>query len=404
MNKEMRAIFVAVLILLTIIISPSHANAIDATSEALKNSPENIAIAFVSAASRNMYLYENNDLNRYSIDCSNYPLLGNELEKMTADTNVAPIDACKKMSLVNDKVEYYRYVRSSQNFIVKDFKQTYTIENVKKSGNCAVVSMSELLNWQYADYDLPSGALISYEVTLAKHGGTWRVIGVVAADELFDQQYIVGDKKFDLDAEKASFDKAIAIDMAALTDTKETANLEKPTYAKRNGYDISKAVQYARDWALSKNAPPFQYHDGKDCMNFASQCVYAGLGGATNACDTSFMDKDGKNKWYWNDWGAWISCSKFRNYITSSDAKLNTLHCESTGDIPFWYSGELTGSVAHVYGDAGELSHAIFITDSRSPARKDMYFCAHTSNRKNEKVSAYYSTGSIYVITPLSLS
>lgn len=44
-------------------------------------------------------------------------------------------------------------------------------------------------------------------------------------------------------------------------------------------YNRTKAVEYARKWALDRNPAYFNFDKlGGDCTNFASQCLYAGSG------------------------------------------------------------------------------------------------------------------------------
>ena len=44
-------------------------------------------------------------------------------------------------------------------------------------------------------------------------------------------------------------------------------------------YDRTKAVAYARRWALSRNPRYYDFENiGGDCTNFVSQCLYAGAG------------------------------------------------------------------------------------------------------------------------------
>lgn len=44
-------------------------------------------------------------------------------------------------------------------------------------------------------------------------------------------------------------------------------------------YNREKCVQYANQWALSRNPSYYDYEKiGGDCTNFASQCIYAGCG------------------------------------------------------------------------------------------------------------------------------
>lgn len=367
------------------------------------DSPEDVAIAFLSDATENMYLYTENDLDVYSIN--SLPVaVDNQLESMTYSVDgksIALSDFLENMTLVNNKVSYYKYIRSSQDFVVNDFTQTYTVDDVQKFDNTATVNITELLTWQYADYDLPSAARIHYNVIMVNDGTRWRVAEVIAPEEVFDQQYIIGNKPFSLSTEISAFDEATLAEQEYLDNlqTQGLLSANQQTPGAKSGYDIEAAVAYARKWAMDRNSPPF-LDFASDCMNFASQCVYVGLGGSSSSHDTNYMDTTGSNTWYWNDYDAWVSCEDFRDYIESSDAQLVTEHTQTTGDLPVWYPGEWTGSVAHVEGRDGPLAHAIFITDSASPTRKDMYFCAHTTDRLNERVSAYYPTGDMYFISP----
>lgn len=44
-------------------------------------------------------------------------------------------------------------------------------------------------------------------------------------------------------------------------------------------YDRQKAVEYAHKWAYKRNPAFYDFSDiGGDCTNFASQCIYAGIG------------------------------------------------------------------------------------------------------------------------------
>ena len=44
-------------------------------------------------------------------------------------------------------------------------------------------------------------------------------------------------------------------------------------------YNRQKCLEYANQWALSRNPKYYDYEKiGGDCTNFASQCIYAGSG------------------------------------------------------------------------------------------------------------------------------
>lgn len=92
------------------------------------------------------------------------------------------------------------------------------------------------------------------------------------------------------------------------------------------------------------------------------------------------------------------STSSFENYINNSSSAQDTrmsaiiLDFESTDNE---ISGVEVGDVMHVYNSSTHRSydHAIVITDVFSANRNDIYFCAHTTDRKDLKVSDYYPVG-----------
>lgn len=79
-------------------------------------------------------------------------------------------------------------------------------------------------------------------------------------------------------------------------------------------YNRVSAVEYARRWAFSRN-PKFYNFDslGGDCTNFASQCLFAGVGVMNYAQDLG---------WYYrslNDRApAWTGVEFFYNFLTAN--------------------------------------------------------------------------------------
>lgn len=382
------------------------------------NDPADVAKQYISWATRNMYLYEKNDLDSLSVTSISPKMKSGEIVYW-GDNKVSSADIAENIKLANDKVEYYKYVREAQDCIVNDFCQTYTVIDETVNGDVAIVKIEELLTWQYDDYYLPSGARIEYEVTLVNTGDDWLVAKVIAPNEYFDQKYIMGDTKFNLTEALTRFDEKMAIEQEMyetyLTDLGEnsTEKVEPLATNKSYSYDVDKAVAYARKWALGRNIGKGSGTDrfisfDKDCMNFASQCVYAGLGGSETTHDIEYMDKSGNGiteKWYWNDYESWCSCSDFRAYVSNSDSnsinlKTNIYEIAAGGQLSFWV--DPTGSVAHVDSNVS-YGHAIFITDYESLLLKDLYFCAHTTDRLNEKYGVHYADSPAYIIVPLSL-
>lgn len=413
MKKAFSIMFVTAL-LLTLVISSALASS---TTTRDVEAIQEVATQYLTKSARNMYLYEENDLSALSIDAIMTTRASEEeITYKIGNKTVSMGSFARKMALAEDKVEYFKYIRSEQDFVISGFTQNYTIEDIQIFGKAATVRIYEALNWQYVDYHLPTSYGTTFEMTLVKDGGRWLVAEVVAPFDSFDKAYIEGTVPFDLEEKKASFD-AFLVSEANRLEYFETSSIDFNTaresrVASSKSYSPSKAAEYALEYSSSskaiRNEAFVDYTEyGGDCISFASQCVYAGLGGPWDTPDTSYMDTSSTYKWYYNDWSSWCSCGDFITYIESSDAKLNTdtLILDEGEDIPFWSTFDAYGCIGLVSNNKGqEYSHAIFIVDTASPDRKDWYYCAHTDEARNEKVSARYGDDPIYLIYPTSLS
>ena len=79
-------------------------------------------------------------------------------------------------------------------------------------------------------------------------------------------------------------------------------------------YDRNAAVAYARKWAFRRNPAYFDFQNiGGDCTNFASQCLYAGVGVMNDTPDLG---------WYYqsltNRAAAWTGVEYFYNFLTGN--------------------------------------------------------------------------------------
>lgn len=82
-------------------------------------------------------------------------------------------------------------------------------------------------------------------------------------------------------------------------------------------YNRQRAIDYARQWAYRRNPDYFDFETlGGDCTNFASQCLYAGVG---------VMDFTPTFGWYYlnanNKAPAWTGVRYFYNYITRTETR-----------------------------------------------------------------------------------
>lgn len=81
-------------------------------------------------------------------------------------------------------------------------------------------------------------------------------------------------------------------------------------------YDREKACNYAEKWALLRNSNYLNFDGiGGDCTNFASQCLYAGVGVMNYTKDVG---------WYYNSPGdraaAWSDAGYFRKFMLTNNS------------------------------------------------------------------------------------
>ena len=97
---------------------------------------------------------------------------------------------------------------------------------------------------------------------------------------------------------------------------------------KRIEYNRNAAVRYARQWAFSRNPQYFDFSTlGGDCTNFASQCLFAGIG---------VMNFTPVFGWYYrspsNRTAAWTGVEYFYRFLTNnlgSEGETSALNAEN---------------------------------------------------------------------------
>ncbi len=145
-------------------------------------------------------------------------------------------------------------------------------------------------------------------------------------------------------------------------------------------YDRAAAVGYARQWAAVRN-PNYHAYDsvGGNCMNFASQVLYAG---GIRQTDGWFFEST--KKFY----RSWINVGGFTDYATS--ASPDKLLCDVNAN---YYSGQPGDLI--LMGVDKPTNHATIICDvvkDSNGRTVDYLLCSNTSNLENFPASAYYYT------------
>jgi len=145
-------------------------------------------------------------------------------------------------------------------------------------------------------------------------------------------------------------------------------------------YDRAAALAYAHRWAYGRNPKYYDYEEiGGDCTNFASQCLYAGVG---------IMNYTPTFGWYYIDANnkapAWTGVEYFRNFLLRKDP--------SPG--PFAEETDLSGLVPGdfvQFNFKGEIySHTPIVVQIGSPAKpKNILLAAHSYDADYRPLSTY---------------
>lgn len=147
-------------------------------------------------------------------------------------------------------------------------------------------------------------------------------------------------------------------------------------------YDREAAIAYAHKWAYGRNPAYYDYELlGGDCTNFASQCLYAGVG---------VMNFTPTFGWYYRDANqkapAWTGVPYFYNFMTRK---------ESTPG-PFGVEGRLEemkpGDFAQLrfYGKEAFGHTPIIVAMGNPPTLENTLIAAHTYDADNRPLSTYY--------------
>lgn len=420
-----------------------------------------VAEAYLSNLAYNSYMYSSNDLNSLTIldenvsesslyrvaaemtateeltDVQKYfcTTLGNQLESR----NDVVVKMKENIQFLKDKSAYFSEIRQYNGIARKDFDVEYVVTDAKIQGNIAILEVLENLSFQYIGTPEPSFCQEEHTVFLVKVDDEWYVANVETKYDWFSNEYknsnydiatIIANEKQNVQAQLASsFDMSASNDSISEIDS-EFEIMANAAYMRT--YNKENAWKYAYTYATSSgSSTPSTYYNssvfsdftssGGDCMNFASQAIYAGFSGSNNSTHVNNgevpQDKVGldasntdaaKTKWYAkpaSTYWAWTSCSFFRNYVTYSTGDSNTRlyaiqkSISATSDFSEVGTSNLIGSIIHVNG-ASSLGHAIIVNNAVGTDRNQIYYTAHSANAKNCILADKYS-GEMVSIRPV---
>lgn len=147
-------------------------------------------------------------------------------------------------------------------------------------------------------------------------------------------------------------------------------------------YDRARAVAYAHRWAYGRNPAYYDYENlGGDCTNFASQCLYAGVG---------VMNYTPTFGWYYINANqkapAWTGVPYFYNFLT----RLLPPGPGPVGVEVFDLAELEPGDFVQLQFREGVWSHTpIIVSMGRRPTLQNTLIAAHSYDADNRPLSSY---------------
>lgn len=431
-SKKMGTLF----LIMTICISVFQGAYAVGEKSSSKSAIINLVEKYLESSANDSFMYQSNDLVSNTVDALTIQQkkdialdsdILHQIKSILPSENNEPLIKDSSLKPYQNKTEYFKHVRQKQGISRRDFSVDYQFNKVDIQGTFAKATVSELISFYYSDCDEPTYIGTEYEVYLVNIEDHWYIYDMYSDDE---SDSLFKDENFNLDKALQEYDSISEYPTDGITQEVDGRICAlQSNVTNYRAFNRESAARYAYTYTTGGSTNQTSYYNSlfnsynADCQNFASQCVWAGFGGDNTSSSISGavipMDNVGTNRWYANPtatYWAWTACSYFRNYISSSSSSSDTRvfadiydvagNVNSFSGLPI-YPVEMIGSVMHVYGSYGAYDHAIVITNVTGNTRNDVYFCAHTSHRKNAKLSDFWpaqstdvDSGRIKVIVP----
>lgn len=258
--------------------------------------------------------------------------------------------------------------------------------NYNKVGNVVHVEVSEWLPFAYCEKTLKeqpseytSGEENTYAFDLEKCGNEWKILAVDFKDIFYDHL-----KKPDVSID--SFVQGCLDGGSVYIAEAERRNDLLAASVPSTRLNAALVKEYAIKYGGTKRNSLFPKYGG-DCQNFASQCIWYGLGGINSkqAIEGGYapMIASGDRRWCNMGGskysGTWTVVGTFANYVNSGGSNKLGLY----GNIYDGASYAEVGDIIQIYGD-GEYYHSYVVVKTTAPygsrTAESIYVCSHTTD------------------------
>ena len=239
---------------------------------------------------------------KLTLATSEFMALRNDADGQENNISVAVSKMQANIQFMIDKATYFSTIRQYNGLQRTDFNTDYVVQRVDVQGNFAVIEVLENISFQYVGAEDSSFSQKEHTVSLIKVDGEWIVANVETkydwfANEYKDTEYkissIIAAEKQNIQAQaECSANEDSVVSAAPAEDEMVAEVLANASFARM--YNKENAWKYAYTYATSTttstansyyNTDIFNDYSGPDagdCMNFASQAIYAGFSGSNN--------------------------------------------------------------------------------------------------------------------------
>ena len=315
--------------------------------------------------------------------------------KNTDDLNYFSRDIlAKKRTLIALQTDYY------------DASSNLSINNSIIGSENAKLNVYEWMEYRdtSVDSDIPSGVGIDYAIYFIKTDGCWLITDIVFDDEATDM----------LKNPEISVDELVELRnyQPAVNEGEVLAGAENSVNALSGYYtslDVDRTTNYAINYSRNDEYSTTYYNSNfpsysSDCQNFASQCIWYGLGGTDDYAHIHNkywpMKSSGSYPWYANESShssSWTVCDYFADLISNVSSSREGPHGTIYSGISKARSGDIIQFDEE--GD-GEYEHSFVVVAVTgtygSRTSSNIVVCAHTRNRNNYNLSQCYVSSYTY--------
>lgn len=283
-----------------------------------------------------------------------------------------------------------------------------TFNSISVNGDTAEVSVYEWFGYTYCDLDagvpeaaaIESGRGFPYTISMRKVDSAWLITNIDFYNEATDylRNSFVDVEAYVEASYTASQVCEPSILLGGITEEEfaETYGLKDLTVVKLN---TTHFLNYATTYGGSRRNslfPDFS-NNGGDCQNFASQCLWFGLGGTPSASTitsarypmvNATMSPDSTRQWFvmtdWTHSATWTGVNSFASHVENGTTTKLGLY----GNTYKGVANARVGDILQISDDNGaSYYHSYVVVNVTGSTPDQIYVSSHTSDRQNEKLS-----------------